>query len=167
VQLNIRPLTAACSPLKSGDFTTGPQAEEFPLDCIGRGVDSAGDCGPGDGRQLAGSNEPPGSNESNSLALRLPALVCGDTAGGRRLSHTRRAGLPPTDQSSESFARPSCLGEGLGFPPRRLCSSSAVVWKPGIARPDGHEERAIPPPLSCWKKSLNSKQFFKPQSENH
>jgi hypothetical protein len=48
--------------------TTGPLAE-LPFACAGRGADPAPDSGPGAGRLVAGSMEPPESDESNSLAL--------------------------------------------------------------------------------------------------
>jgi hypothetical protein len=48
-----------------------------PLACVGRGADPAPGTGPGAWRLVAGSIEPPESDESNSLALRLPAAARG------------------------------------------------------------------------------------------
>jgi hypothetical protein len=58
------------------DLPTGPWAG-FPFACAGRGADPAPDSGPGALRLMACSIEPPESDESNSLALRLPALARG------------------------------------------------------------------------------------------
>jgi hypothetical protein len=48
-----------------------------PLACVGRGADPAPGIGPGAGRLMAGSIEQPESDESNSLALRLPTVARG------------------------------------------------------------------------------------------
>jgi hypothetical protein len=56
--------------------TTGPWAE-LPFACAGRGAYPTPDSGPVAGCLVAGSIEPPESDESNSLALRLPTVARG------------------------------------------------------------------------------------------
>jgi hypothetical protein len=69
---------------------------------------------PGAGRLVAGSMEPPESDESNSLALRLPAVARG-VLWETEVSPRGRAGLATTGLASGLFARPFSLGGSLGF----------------------------------------------------
>jgi hypothetical protein len=71
-QLSCRPLNAACSPMEAVGKTTGPWAE-LSFASAGRGAEN----GSGAGRFVEGSMQPPESDESNSLALRLPAVARG------------------------------------------------------------------------------------------
>jgi hypothetical protein len=77
--LNVAELPAAGRGLfarGSGELTTGPWAAP-PFACAGRGADTSPDHDPGAERLVAGSMEPPESDESYSLALRLLAVVRG------------------------------------------------------------------------------------------
>jgi hypothetical protein len=87
---------------------------KVPFDCADRGADSAPDCGPGAGRLAAGYIEPPELEESNSLALRLPAVAPG-AFWESVASSPSRAGLALTGLASGLFARPLCLGSSPSF----------------------------------------------------
>jgi hypothetical protein len=71
--------------------------------------------------------EPPESDESNSLALRLPA-VAREAFWETEVSPPGRSGLAPTGLASRSFARPFSLGGSLGFSPPPFCKLLFTVW---------------------------------------
>jgi hypothetical protein len=70
------------------------------------------------GRLVAGSMEPPESDESDTLALRLPSVARGGFL--RPKSPHGTAGLAPTGLASGSFARPFSRGGSLCFSPLLL-----------------------------------------------
>jgi hypothetical protein len=72
--------------LPAGADLTTDRGPEIHFACAGRGADPAPDSGPGAGRLVAGSIEPPGSGVSNFLALRLPGLAQGGGSCGRLTS---------------------------------------------------------------------------------
>jgi hypothetical protein len=116
--LSVAELPAARRRVEAVGLITGPWAE-LPFACAGRGADPAPDNGPGAGRLVAGSMEPSESDESNSLALRLPAVARG-AFWETEVSPPGRAGWAPTGLASGSYARPFSLGGILGLSPPRL-----------------------------------------------
>jgi hypothetical protein len=65
------------------------------LACVGTGADPAPGIGPGAGHLMAGSIEPPESDESNSLALRFPTVALGAVCGRVGASYLGTVGRSP------------------------------------------------------------------------
>jgi hypothetical protein len=95
---------------------------KVPFACADRGADPAPDCGPGAGRLAAGSIEPPELEESNSLALRLPAVAPGAFWESVASPPPSRAGLALTGLASGLSPRPLSLGGCHGSPSSFLLS---------------------------------------------
>jgi hypothetical protein len=122
-------------------LTTGPWTE-LPFACAGRCADPAPDNDPGVGRLVAGSMEPPESDESNSLALRLPTVARG-ALWGTEVPPPVEPGWRPLGWPVGRSPDPLALAAASSSPLR--CPASAVARQPGTARLDGPLERPVPP----------------------
>jgi hypothetical protein len=132
--LSCRPLDAACSPVDFASTCVGG-----PLACVGRGADPAPGIGLGAGRLVAGSIEPPESDESNSLALHLTTVAQGAVCRSAGASSLGTVGRSPEPfalavatasllRRSWRMSRRNCLGAVAGNSARwalRKASSSS------------------------------------------
>jgi hypothetical protein len=146
-----RPPDAACSSVVAVGLTTGRWAE-LSFASAGRGADPDPDRGPGAGHPVAGSMEQPESDESNLLALHLPAVAVG--ASRKPKSPPSRAALTPTGLVSGSFAIAFILRGSLVFSPFLLrYPVSPVAKRPVTARLDWPLKRPVTPRRSFYRKS--------------
>jgi hypothetical protein len=133
---------------RGGGLITGPWAE-LPFAYAGRSSDPAPDIGPVAGRLVAGSIEPPESDESISLALHLPAAAVG------AFSETAISPPPPR---AKSGLRPPDWQLGRSRDPLTLAADAASLLffsavmscfscrkTAGTARLDGPLERPHSP----------------------